>query len=298
MRRFLTLTRALGMALTFTALMIGLVPLPAVKAQSGTSSIPVTLYRWRVSNSNYGYMLHQSLSAGQNLGYANEGSVYQTFFASSLRGGIVPPQPPGYTPAPGNPLIPIYQWRVVQGGRTYYYYSGAGFGGGPGYYYEGQLGWVLPANYQSGSALDQNGRPIHSAPINYYYSTSKGYWYTSFRPDQGGAVQICFPDACHPGNTSYSFQGVGFQLPIWDSAPGNFPPPAFTFLPPPPPPTCDPIDEQACYNNGGSWNSSTCSCNYFDPDPEPCPPGMICEATLQNQRTAKPAPEPEPPLLK
>ncbi len=295
MRRFFTLTRALGMALTLTALMIGLVPLPSANAQTANTP-PATLYRWRVSGPNYGYMLHQSLSAGQNLGYVNEGSVYDNPFIP-WQTGIIPPQPPGYTPAPGNPLIPIYQWRVVQSGRTYYYYSGPNFGGGPGYYYEGQLGWVLPANYQQGSATAQNGQPIYGVNVNYYYSTSKGYWYTNRRPENGGAAPGSFPDAQNPANSTYVFQGVGFQLPAWD--PNSFQsPPTFSFLPPPPPPSCDPVDEQACYNNGGSWNSSTCSCNYFDPDPEPCRPGMICEATLQNQRTAKPAPEPEPPLLK
>lgn len=286
MRRFLRHNRALCMALTLTAIMIGLVPLPAVKAQSPTTPIPVTLYRWRVSNTNLGYMLHQSLSAGQNLGYTSEGSVFQTFQPGALMAGIIPPQPPGYTPAPGNPLIPIYQWRVVQGGRTYYYYSGPSFGGGPGYYFEGLLGWVLPANYQQGSATDINGRPIHGAPINYYYSTSKGYWYTTFRPEQPQAVNGSFP------HSSYVFQGVGFQLPLWDQSIGFGNPPEFAFVPPPPPPSCDPVDEQACYNNGGSWNPSTCSCNFFNPDPEPCRPGMICEAYSPTQRTAKPAPMP------
>ncbi len=295
MRRFFTHARALCMALTFTALMSGVVPLPAVNAQTANTP-PATLYRWRVSSSNYGYMLHQSLAAGQNLGYANEGSVYDNPFIP-WQTGIIPPQPPGYTPAPGNPLIPIYQWRVVQSGRTYYYYSGPNFGGGPGYYYEGQLGWVLPANYQQGSATGQNGQPIYGVNVNYYYSTSKGYWYTNRRPENGGAAPGNFPDAQNPANSTYHFQGVGFQLPAWD--PNSFQsPPTFSFLPPPPPPSCDPVDEQACYNNGGSWNSSTCSCNYFEP--EPCPPGMICEMQWQNQQAAKPAPEPapEPPPLK
>ena len=292
MCRFLTHARALCMALTLAALMIGLVPLSAVKAQSVTSSIPITLYRWRVSDSNKGYMLHQSLAAGQNLGYFNEGSLFQTFFPSSVRAGIIPPQPPGYTPAPGNPLIPIYQWRVVQGGRTYYYYSGPSFNGGPGYYFEGQLGWVLPANYQNGSALDQNGRQIIGAQVGYYYSTSKGYWYTTLEPNQ--FLGVCYPDGC--SSTSYVSQGVGFQLPMWD--PGSFQnPPEFFFVPPPPPPSCDPVDEQACYNNGGSWNPSTCSCSYINPPPdEPeCRPGMICQMQGPTQQTAKPAPAPETP---
>jgi hypothetical protein len=37
-------------------------------------------------------------------------------------------------------------------------------------------------------------------------------------------------------------------------------------LNPPPPSTCDPLQEQNCYDAGGSWNSSTCSC-YVPQDP-------------------------------
>jgi hypothetical protein len=269
MQRLVSQRRALCLALALAALLFGLAPLTAVKAQSGPiSAAPLsTLYRWRVSNSNLGYMLHQSLAAGQNLGYVNEGSVYQPFFPNSQRTGIIYPMPPGYTPAPGNPLIPIYQWRVVQSGRTYYYYSGPGFGGGPGYYYEGQLGWVLPPNYQGG-VIDQNGRPVRGIPVNYYYSTRYGYWYTSQRPDQPGLPGgICFPDTCNAGTTSYRFQGVGFQLPVWD--PGAFEnPPEFTFLPPPVI-ICDANQEQACYDNGGSWDSNNCRCTIIR-EPDPC----------------------------
>ncbi|MDX6693327.1 MAG: hypothetical protein QOF02_930 [Blastocatellia bacterium] len=34
---------------------------------------------------------------------------------------------------------------------------------------------------------------------------------------------------------------------------------------PPPPPTCDPAQEQDCYNRGGSWDSGSCYC--IEPDP-------------------------------
>jgi hypothetical protein len=37
-------------------------------------------------------------------------------------------------------------------------------------------------------------------------------------------------------------------------------------LNPPPPPTCDPVQEQNCYDQGGDWNPSTCRC-YIPPDP-------------------------------
>jgi len=39
--------------------------------------------------------------------------------------------------------------------------------------------------------------------------------------------------------------------------------------PPPPPPACDPVQEQNCWNQGGSWDSFNCFCNY-EPPPDPC----------------------------
>jgi hypothetical protein len=271
MQRVLSHRRALSFALALSALLLGLIPLPAAKAQSTTiGATPTTLYRWRVSNTNGGYMLHPFISAGQNLGYTNEGSVFKLLFPSTQVAGIVLPQGPGVTPAPGNPLIPIYQWRVVQSGRTYYYYSGAGFQGGPGYYFEGQLGWVLPPNFQ---ATTINGNPIQGVPINYYYSQRYGYWYTNLRPDIPGPVTNCFPDSCSAANTSYRFQGVGFQLPTWDPQPACILPfclpPVFAFNPPPPPPVCDGDQEQACYDSGGSWDSANCRCTIIR-EPEPC----------------------------
>jgi hypothetical protein len=209
-------------------------------------------------------MLHQSLAAGQNLGYANEGSVFQMLFPTSQQAGIVPPQPPSYTPAPGNPLIPIYQWRVVQSGRTYYYYSGPSFGGGSGYHYEGQLGWVLPPNFQT--TQTPSGQFLKGVPINYYYSQRYGYWYTSLRPDLGGGV-VCFPDSCNPSTTSYRFHGIGFQLPTWDPGAGESAP-GFVFNPPPEP-ICDFDQQQACIDEGGTWDQTNCQCRIII-EPDPC----------------------------
>jgi hypothetical protein len=42
--------------------------------------------------------------------------------------------------------------------------------------------------------------------------------------------------------------------------------------PPPPPPTCNPDDEQSCYNSGGIWDSSTCGCTI----PDQCRPDGYC----------------------
>lgn len=262
MHRLISRRRALCLALTLSALLVGLTPRPVVKAQSGqVSATPTTLYRFRVSNTNLGYMLHPFVSAGQNLGYTNEGSVFISLSSNTQKAGIVLPQGTGYTPAAGNPLIPIYQWRVVQSGRTYYYYAGASFHGGSGYYFEGQLGWVLPPNFQPTTI---NGQPVSGVPINYYYSQRYGYWYTNQRPDVPQAANICFPDSCNAATTTYRFQGVGFMLPTWDEQPfcilPGCIPPSFTFDPPPPAPTCDAAQEQSCYDKGGSWDPNNCRC--------------------------------------
>lgn len=273
---------AICLALALAGLAGSSLPPAPVKAQSNQiQAQPVTLYRFRVSNQNLGYMLHPFTSAGQNLGYVNEGSIWPANFS-----GIVLPQPPGYTPAPGQHLIPIYQWRVVQGGRTYYYYSGPSFGGGSGYYYEGQLGWVLPASFQSGTTV--NNKPLLTVEVHYYYSQSKGYWYAALRPGQS-PLAVCYPDGGCGGPTSFVWQGVGFQIPIWDPNPLSTGTPTFTFDPPPPQPECDPdgTQEQSCYMNGGSWNPSSCSCEF---DSNPCGNMRVCPE-MQNQ-TLEEAPPP------
>ncbi len=37
------------------------------------------------------------------------------------------------------------------------------------------------------------------------------------------------------------------------------------------PPSCDAVQEQDCYNNGGSWDTSTCDCTNINPEPYPDP---------------------------
>jgi hypothetical protein len=37
------------------------------------------------------------------------------------------------------------------------------------------------------------------------------------------------------------------------------------------PSLCDTVAEQDCYNVGGAWDATTCSCRYIEPEPEPDP---------------------------
>lgn len=245
-----------------------------VHAQSGQLTTEAsTLYKFQVSSNSGGYMLTGIPQRGTNLNYTNLGSIFPTLSAGGTRlnAGIVLPPASNYTPTPGQQLVPLYQWRVVQGSRTYYYYATVYQALSNGYYFEGLVGYVLPSNFTT-SVI--NGATVDGAAINYYYSQTYGYWYSANRPELEG---LCFPDSCSHANTTFRFQGVGFKLPIkstqhmTENSPGTCGfgaanrCPVFTFDPPyvPPPPVCEPADEQYCYDSGGSWDYGNCSCNYY-----------------------------------
>jgi hypothetical protein len=269
MKKHLSRRIPVGIALTLTLLIIFASPfaIPKTHAQQGQLRAGITtFYRFRVSNSSLGYMLTGIPERGTNLNYSNEGSVA----LAKPGAGIVLPPAANYTPAAGEPLVPLYQWRVVQGSRTYYYYATQILSLGSNYYFEGLVGYVLPSDFPD-QQQRSDGTVLFSTPLNYYYSQSYGYWYTVWRPELGGSPE-CFPDRCNP-DTSFRFQGVGFKLPTQTSFIGD--PnclsfngcPRFLFNPPPPPPpppTCDPEEQQACISDGGRWRSSTCSCVYLN----------------------------------
>jgi hypothetical protein len=47
---------------------------------------------------------------------------------------------------------------------------------------------------------------------------------------------------------------------------------------------CNTLQEQQCYNGGGSWDPSTCQC-FYEPDPDPgdCPIRWKCSPDIYNQ---------------
>jgi hypothetical protein len=305
-RCFLTLTLALTLVMLSGS---GLAP-QYVSAQSDTITYQTTtLFRCRVSDLYGGYYLTAigSNCNSDRLNYTMQGSLDDNHNTEGLFAGIFLPPPGGYHVAPNMPpYMPLHQWRVVEGGRTYYWYSTyLSTTLGPNYHYESVVGYVLHADY------DPNNRPagtpaVNSVPVNYYYSKKFGYWFTTRRPEFGGAG--CFPDNCNVGNTSFKFQGIGFRMPARDSVrpasdcgfnDENLQRcPTITYVRDEtlPPPTCDTAQEQSCYDSGGFWNQSTCSCSFLEPppDPEPCRPGMICQMQSPTQQTAKPVPKTQP----
>ncbi|MDX6500480.1 MAG: hypothetical protein QOG23_3740 [Blastocatellia bacterium] len=222
---------------------------------------PYELYQFYMNGTN-GYWYAPWYSIGVNAGY-----TYQGPFGSGPNGccytaGIYPRVDEGYTPAPSTGLVPLYQWTVFQGARSYTYLSTYYASHGSGYYFNGVSGYVYPAstNYSGTTIMAQ------------WYSQSRGFWYG--RNEPGNPAYFEFP----PDGT-YAYQGIVCKLPPPSSATapgrcefgggislprcdGSFAVPYDPPPPPPPPPTCDPNDEQWCYNSGGWWDSSSCTCNW------------------------------------
>ncbi|MBV9209319.1 MAG: hypothetical protein JOZ52_01750 [Acidobacteria bacterium] len=145
---------------------------------------------------------------------------------------VLPPAGAGWTPVAGQGLQPLYRYHVTQNGRIYYAYTNSP-ASGSGYTYQGIAGYTLPGFGQYGGIA-----------LQAYYSQTKGYFYTA-----DTEVPIGYPyyyGFAYHGSPAYLPQGSSY---CWQR------------------PDCDPAAEQACYDNGGSWNPSTCRCTIR---PDPC----------------------------
>lgn len=89
----------------------------------------------------------------------------------------------GFTPAnPG--LRALHQWRVVQDGRLYYYYSPNYRVLGPGYTYDGIRGYMYDP-FQNEATVPNIGGGSATLPmykVKSCYSQTYGYWYGAFWP--------------------------------------------------------------------------------------------------------------------
>jgi hypothetical protein len=234
---------------------------PQAASAQQTSQVvgAVPLYRFIVPNANRGYFLTPNFQDGLNRGY---------FFDITVGGILIPPGP-GWTPAPGQSLVPMHRWRVRHRAGTNYYYSAdiyPSLTSNSDNTYEGLMGYALHPS-------DPNW-PFNRFALHLWYSQTNGYFYS---PNGSLTVPPASP------NSSYLWHGVAYILPGPPPSFPGFPCGAregcYTFLSPPAAPVCNSDQEQACYSNGGAWNSSTCSCSYITPpgeEPQPCQPGMIC----------------------
>lgn len=209
----------------------------ATKAQPQPQSqlvAPVDFHRFIVNNTELGTLLTTNFQEGVNLNFAT--------YPFPQTAKIAVPPAPGWTPTPGQGLIPLYRFHISQNGRIYYGFFN-GIASGPGYTFQGVAGYVLPGNGSFGGI-----------PLQAFYSQSRGYFYTV-----GNEVPIGYPyynGFVYHGAPCYLPQGGLFS---WD-----------------PPPVCDPEGtlELQCNNSGGNWSPFTCSCNYFNPCGAATPEGQ------------------------
>jgi hypothetical protein len=240
----------------------------AALAQVPTGPVSVTpleLYRFRMSNVNLGYILTWSYDEGVNSGYVYDGIV----------GGIYPIPAAGYTPDPASGLVPLHRWTVIMHGRASTVHATYFLTNVPSNYtYDGIRGYVFPAGTTS---HNYPGVTVNLGQIYNYYDQTYGYWYGRAGESPPLAYNyiyqglLCASTPAATGTRPDFCAGQPFDCRAYLTTHAYdvtfYPPP-----PPPPPPTCDPYAEQDCYLNGGTWNSSMCTCKL----PTTCPPGMIC----------------------
>ena len=202
---------------------------PATKAQTQSQLVaPVDFHRFIVNNTELGTLLTTNFQEGVNLNFAS--------YPFPEVAKIAVPPAPGWTPTPGQGLIPLYRFHITQNGRIYYGFFN-GFASGSGYTFQGIAGYVLPGDGSFGGI-----------PLQAFYSQSRGYFYTV-----GSEVPIGYPYSY-----GFAYHGAPCYLPQ-----GGL----FSWDPPPQPPICDPdgSQQQDCIYSGGSWNQDSCSCYYFNP---------------------------------
>ena len=212
-------------SITFLCLALFLAGSVSAFAQDTIYVQATPLHRFITQNATLGHFLTSNFSEGTGYPY---NYAYQPF---PDQADIVPVVP-GYTPRDGQGLLPLYRWQVDQRPRIYYYYSIYYANHGGDYHFQGVAGYVVPSSGAFG------GTPLH-----YWYSQSYGYYYT---------LSGEYPPCC-----TFSYHGVQYNLPVG----GTF---IFDKIPEPPEP-CPGMDfeRQQCANNGGTWDDSTCSCQYF-----------------------------------
>lgn len=183
---------------------------------------PVDFYRFIVNNTELGTLLTTNYQEGVNLNFA-----YYPFPETAK---IAVPPAAGWTPTPGQGLIPLYRYHITQNGRIYYGYFN-GLASGPGYTFQGVAGYVLPGDGSFGGIA-----------LQAFYSQTRGYFYTV-----GSEVPIGYPYSngfAYHGSPCYLPQGGQFS---WD---------------PPPPCNVGQGIKNKCAQLGGFWDDETCSCQY------------------------------------
>ena len=237
-----------------------------LQAQTTSFVSPVPFYRFRVSNTNLGYLYTASFQEGINAGFTPDGVLHNP---DGVIGFIVVPPATNATPVDGQGLQPLYRWRVIESGRAYYYLSPFFTTTlGSNYTFEGIAGYTFNLNDTSHLGL------VFTA----YYSQSYGYWY-GLNGEKVPDASVEFspflppPSGCqflyvNPATGLYycsTYRNHGSICKLMANSSGSF---AFTTPPPPPPPpppgSCDASQaiKSKCSQLGGFWDDETCSCQY------------------------------------
>jgi hypothetical protein len=236
-----------------------------LQAQTTYQVSPVPFYRFRVSNTNLGFLYTASFQEGANAGFTPDGVLHNS---NGVIGYIVVPPVANATPVNGQGLQPLHRWRVIESGRAYWYLSPFYSTLGGNYTYEGIAGYTFN--------LYDNNHPGFT--FTAFYSQSYGYWFALDGERQPDASVDYSPYLPPPSNCQFQYINPANGLyycstyrnhgSICKLLPG--PSGSFTFTTPPPPPPPPPPGScnagqgvrNKCAQLGGFWDEDCCCCSY------------------------------------
>jgi hypothetical protein len=167
-------------------------------AQTTTFVSPVPFYRFRVSDTNLGYLYTASFQEGINAGFTPDGVLHNS---NGIIGYVVVPPAQNSTPADTG-LVPLHRLRVIESGRAYWYLTTSLGTYGSNYTYEGIAGYAFNLS-----------DPRPGLTLTAYYSQRYGYWFAV----AGERV----PDAS-PEFSPYGYPPADCQFTYYDFATGLY----------------------------------------------------------------------------
>jgi hypothetical protein len=232
-----------------------------IEAQTTTQVSATPLFRFRISNDDLGFLYTANFQEGQNAGYTPFGVSGNT---NGIIGFIVVPPTTSSTPVAGQGLQPLYRWRVVEDGRTYYYITPFLGTNGSNYTLEGIIGYTFN--------LFDSTRP--GFVLNAWYSQRYGYWYaligerqpdSSFDFSEGDCGdRFIYTNPVNGLLYCSTYRDHDSICKLLQSSGGLF---TFTTPAPPPPPppggcSASTATKSKCAQLGGSWDDECCCCSY------------------------------------
>lgn len=183
------LTRIVTVAVLLFAVLVG-----GGWAQTQQYVFPVELYRFAKPGAEGGYLLTPYYSEGVAANWLFQGTA----------GFIYVPQLSGFpnipSPTPVNPgLLPVHRWQVIESGRPYFFYSLVFRETGPGYTYQGIIGYMYSGSQDFATVPGSGQFPLYK--VKSCFSSTQGYFHAKLWPVNPSSNPLIYQLESPPNST-------------------------------------------------------------------------------------------------